>query len=386
MRDQPDRRRGGAAGRRGRRAIELQRPPGRRRGARPAQPRAAGDGAAGISDRGRGRAGRGGLAAAPRGRRIAVGGGDRSERRLLHELGRGPAGQPPRLWTEGKVGLHRRLPHRDTTLDAQLQGLAQTTVDHVLPPATGGPAAALVAIDNATGEVRAMVGGYNYNTNPFNLATAAERQPGSAWKVFDLAAALESGYKLQQHRMLSKGPWSYPQQPGAPNYGPFVVRNDEGGYYNAKIPLWEALAVSDNSAFARLGLRRPHRRHVEDRGHRAPVRDLDDDLAQPVDGHRRAERRRHAARHGARLPDDRQRRPADHRDADLLHVRGRRRATTRCRRLQPAGQMLSGPGRASRRSCSPAGRTTRSRSASRTPRSRPRSPATAMPTIRQRSA
>ena len=140
-----------------------------------------------------------------------------------------------------------------TTLDARLQGLAQQTVDHILPPGVGGPAAALVAIDNKTGEVRAMVGGYNYDKNPFNLATAAERQPGSSWKVFDLAAALESGYKYNSP-ILSKGPWLYPQQPGGPNYGPFVVRNDEGGYFNAKIPLWEALAVSDNSAFARLAL------------------------------------------------------------------------------------------------------------------------------------
>jgi len=162
---------------------------------------------------------------------------------LVSHLGYGPRGKS--VYTGGY--------HIVTTLDAKLQGLAQTTVNHVLPPATGGPAAALVAIDNATGEVRAMVGGYNYDTNPFNLATAAERQPGSAWKVFDLAAALESGYKYNSP-ILSKGPWVYPQQPGAPNYGPFVVRNDEGGYYNANIPLWEALAVSDNSAFARLGL------------------------------------------------------------------------------------------------------------------------------------
>jgi penicillin-binding protein 1A len=162
---------------------------------------------------------------------------------LVNHLGYGPKGKS--VYTGGY--------HIVTTLDAKLQGLAQATVNHVLPPDTGGPAAALVAIDNATGEVRAMVGGYNYDTNPFNLATTAERQPGSAWKVFDLAAALESGYKYNTG-VLSEGPWVYPQQPGAPNYGPFVVRNDEGGYYNAKIPLWEALAVSDNSAFARLGL------------------------------------------------------------------------------------------------------------------------------------
>ena len=69
-------------------------------------------------------------------------------------------------------------------------------------------------------------------------------------------------------------------------FGAFSVHNDEGGYYDVKIPLWEALAVSDNTVFARLGLSpsvgtrlvaqlRPQLRH------------LDDDLDQPVDGHRR---------------------------------------------------------------------------------------------------
>ena len=44
-----------------------------------------------------------------------------------------------------------------------------------------------------TGEVRAMVGGPDYATSPFNLATQGQRQPGSTFKPFMLAAALESG-------------------------------------------------------------------------------------------------------------------------------------------------------------------------------------------------
>ena len=38
-----------------------------------------------------------------------------------------------------------------------------------------------------------MVGGRDYNASPFNLATEGERQPGSSFKAFDLAAALEDG-------------------------------------------------------------------------------------------------------------------------------------------------------------------------------------------------
>jgi 1A family penicillin-binding protein len=54
--------------------------------------------------------------------------------------------------------------------------------------------AALVALDPDTGEVRALVGGRDFKTSPFNRATQALRQPGSAFKPFVYAAALEAGY------------------------------------------------------------------------------------------------------------------------------------------------------------------------------------------------
>ena len=79
-----------------------------------------------------------------------------------------------------------------TTLDLELQRAAEQAVNGYLSYA-GDPTAALVAIENSTGEVRAMVGGRNYDETPFNLATEGERQPGSSFKAFDLAAALEDG-------------------------------------------------------------------------------------------------------------------------------------------------------------------------------------------------
>jgi penicillin-binding protein 1A len=138
--------------------------------------------------------------------------------------------------------------HIHTTLNYKLQEDAQNVVDQILPPGIGGPAAALVAIDNSNGEVRAMVGGYNYYKDPYNLAVEGERQPGSSFKVFDLAAALEDGYTANSK--IYSGPFDLPDPP----FGTFVVRNDEGGYYNEPIPLSLALAVSDNSVFSRLGL------------------------------------------------------------------------------------------------------------------------------------
>ncbi len=59
------------------------------------------------------------------------------------------------------------------------------------PPAVNG---ALVAIDPHTGRVLAMVGGFSFQLSDFNRAIQASRQPGSTFKPFVYAAALDSGY------------------------------------------------------------------------------------------------------------------------------------------------------------------------------------------------
>ena len=57
-----------------------------------------------------------------------------------------------------------------------------------------GLEAALVALDPATGDILAMVGGADYARSTFNRATRSRRQPGSAFKPLVYAAALEHGY------------------------------------------------------------------------------------------------------------------------------------------------------------------------------------------------
>jgi penicillin-binding protein 1A len=54
--------------------------------------------------------------------------------------------------------------------------------------------AAIVAMDPRTGHVRAMIGGRDFSKSPFNRAVQAQRQPGSAFKPFVYAAALEAGF------------------------------------------------------------------------------------------------------------------------------------------------------------------------------------------------
>ncbi|HXG80942.1 MAG TPA: penicillin-binding transpeptidase domain-containing protein, partial [Sphingomicrobium sp.] len=78
-----------------------------------------------------------------------------------------------------------------TTLDLGMQKAADQAVNGYTPPGAQG---ALVAIDR-DGAVKAMVGGRDYAKSIYNRATQAERQPGSAFKLFVYLAALESGMK-----------------------------------------------------------------------------------------------------------------------------------------------------------------------------------------------
>jgi penicillin-binding protein 1A len=79
-----------------------------------------------------------------------------------------------------------------TTIDLTLQDLGHKAIEKILSDPSG-PAAALVAIDPRDGSVKAMVGGRNFRESQFNLATQAERQPGSSFKPIVLATALRQG-------------------------------------------------------------------------------------------------------------------------------------------------------------------------------------------------
>jgi penicillin-binding protein 1A len=78
-----------------------------------------------------------------------------------------------------------------TTLDLGMQRAADTAIRTNAPSGAQG---ALVAIDR-DGAVRAMVGGTDYVSSIYNRATQAQRQPGSAFKLFVYLAALEAGHK-----------------------------------------------------------------------------------------------------------------------------------------------------------------------------------------------
>lgn len=87
-----------------------------------------------------------------------------------------------------------------TTIDLDLQQLAETALARQLTRLAAAsqtraakPQAALVALDPRTGNILAMVGGRDYGESQLNRATDARRQPGSTFKPFVYATALEDG-------------------------------------------------------------------------------------------------------------------------------------------------------------------------------------------------
>src|ERR671920_2211374 len=83
------------------------------------------------------------------------------------------------------------------------------------PPAIEG---ALLAIDNRTGQIRAMVGGYSFARSKFNRATQARRQVGSLFKPFVYTAAIDRGFTPVS--VFIDAPVALPAGPGQPPYSP----------------------------------------------------------------------------------------------------------------------------------------------------------------------
>jgi penicillin-binding protein 1A len=132
-----------------------------------------------------------------------------------------------------------------TTLDLDLQKAAVKAIADALPDKKD-PSASLVALDPKTGNVLAMVGGRDYATQQYNVATQGHRQAGSSFKTFVLAAAVSSGISPDQY-FNSDSPQSF-DITGGPVW---KVSNYEGSG-NGYIPLTDATAHSVNCAYANL--------------------------------------------------------------------------------------------------------------------------------------
>jgi penicillin-binding protein 1A len=145
-----------------------------------------------------------------------------------------------------------------STLDLSLQEKAEEAVSSYLGylPAT----ASVVVIDNHNAAIKAMVGGPDFETRPFNLATQGHRQPGSSIKPFTLITALEEGISPET---------VYPSEVKTFHFGKdgkelFEVHNDEDSYLGS-CSIICATTYSDNSIYAQLGLEGLKGKTVEDR-------------------------------------------------------------------------------------------------------------------------
>lgn len=129
-----------------------------------------------------------------------------------------------------------------TTIDLALQGASEIAVETGLRElgkryrvGQGGA----VVIENG-GAVRAMVGGRDYGTSQFNRATSALRQPGSSFKPYVYALAMESGFTPQS--IISDGPITWR------GWSP----RNYGRSYSGRVDLTRALVKSINTVPVRL--------------------------------------------------------------------------------------------------------------------------------------
>jgi len=143
-----------------------------------------------------------------------------------------------------------------TTLSSKLQKEAETAVETGLSAAkkrmvqarikAPDPQGALIALDVLSGGILAMVGGKDFVKSPYNRATSAQRQPGSAFKPFVYASAIENGFS--QNQMLLDTPAVF----RGGRFGEEWRPDNFSGEYLGEITMRKALAISENIPTVRL--------------------------------------------------------------------------------------------------------------------------------------
>ena len=116
---------------------------------------------------------------------------------------------------------------------------------HVILQQDSGAQASLMAMDNANGEVLAMVGGRDFALSQFNRATQAERQVGSSFKIYDYTAAMEAGMK--PYDTVLDTPTTF-----FTASGPYTPHDYERGSWSGSMTLIDAFAQSRNIPALRI--------------------------------------------------------------------------------------------------------------------------------------
>ena len=148
------------------------------------------------------------------------------------------------------------------TIDPEMQAHARASAEAVLEKESKRKLvseAAVISTDNETGGIVAMIGGRDYSASKFNRAIQAKRQPGSSFKTFVYAAALEAGFTpgtIRIDRPTNIDGWE-PENYTKRYQGPMTLR--------------EALKLSTNTIAAQVGAEVGPKRLV-DIGHRFGLR------------------------------------------------------------------------------------------------------------------
>jgi penicillin-binding protein 1A len=116
------------------------------------------------------------------------------------------------------------------------------------PPAVEG---ALIAIDNRTGQIRAMVGGFSFLRSKFNRATQARRQVGSLFKPFVYTAAIDRGFTPVS--TFIDEPVSYNAGPNQPPYQPLNYDRKYEGPVTLRHALEDSRNIPAVKAMAEIG-------------------------------------------------------------------------------------------------------------------------------------
>jgi penicillin-binding protein 1A len=136
-----------------------------------------------------------------------------------------------------------------TSIDIRMQAIAdravKTAIENARRRRLNASQGALVALDPATGMIRAMIGGVDFAASQFNRAWQARRQPGSAFKVFVYTAAIASG--VPPTRILDDSPVTY-HIPGAKDWTP----KNYDGTFSGPLTLRRALERSVNVPAAKM--------------------------------------------------------------------------------------------------------------------------------------
>ncbi|MGB7068606.1 MAG: PBP1A family penicillin-binding protein [Pyrinomonadaceae bacterium] len=142
-----------------------------------------------------------------------------------------------------------------SSIDPDLQLLAYRTVNehlekldkHYPRKPKGSLNAALVAMRPATGEIVAMVGGRDFQTNQFNRAVDANRQPGSVFKPFVYAAAINSAYESSPRVFTPASIFKDEKKVFTFEGEEYSPKNYGGSFSNSDITLRDALVKSKNA-------------------------------------------------------------------------------------------------------------------------------------------